>query len=402
MRKKVKVLFLICGICLITAACRPTTSETEETKKTYKELIDSIDLEKDTLSLKFSDMVNVNADVTPQSKYKDGLGIYEFEKEAMSFDTRGFIDRLNQYFGREEVFYEDSLEYLIETNAKSDEWKKYKVGGDVSKDGSSLTWSSDVEEYGPFRAMVADLLANRYPIYYTESELMEGEIKKLTSLFSDEFRDIENGHFRYIIINGEKDYKRIEDIYRKINIGLGENETDHVFDCYVNLTKPAREQKEVYGVTVCETIGTEKLPVLFMNKASYKNYDKKAIPETSRKGMADEVQTPVYNYICAIFDNLGNLQSVHMEKYVRIRDIPERVEHILDLRQVLDIIYEKVKDVKRPVNIYSIQLGYTGVVQEEGNGLEDYVYPVWEIQYYDSGPQTIETVYLDAVTGREL
>lgn len=402
MRKTAKILLLICGVCLTASACRPTASETKEIKKTYKELIDSIDLEKDTLSLELSDMVNINASVTPKSKYEDGLGIYEFEQEALGFDTKGFISRLNQYFGKEEVFYENSAEYLRETDAKGDEWQ-CKVVCNTAPQGSVAAWDNDIEMSESSSNLIVHLLANRYPIYYRESDLMEDEIKKIVHLFGDQFQNVDQGDFRYIIIDGEEGYKRIEDIYRKVDVGLKEDQTDKAFedDLYPG-GLVAKERKEVYGVEFRETIGNEKIPLISMNHASYKNPDKKSVPETSRESFGDEVWTPVDNKICGTFDSLGNLQSIYMEKYIRTREMPERVEQILDLRQVLNIIYEKVKGVKRPVNIYSIQLNYTGVVLEEGEELEDYVYPVWVINYYDSAVQGSAKIYLDAVTGREL
>lgn len=401
MRKTSKILFLICGVCLTMAGCRPTVSETEEIKKTYKELIDSIDLEKDILSLELSDMVSVDATITPKSKYENGVGIYEFEQEALGLDTKEFISRLNQYFGREEVLYEDSEEYLKETNA---EWggEQCKLYCHPDLQGSIAVWEDNINVSEAVTLLI-HLLAGRYPIYYTESDLMEDKIKKVVNLFDDQFQNVNQGDFRYIIIDGEEGYKRIEDIYRKIDVELKENQIDQTFenDLYPGgLT--AKERKEIYGVEFHETIGDEKIPLMSMNHASYKNSDKKPIPKTSREGLMDEVWTNVGNRICGTFDSLGNLQSIYIEKYIRVKETPERVEQILDLRQVLDIIYEKVKDVKRPVNIYSIQLNYTGVVLEEGAGLEDYIYPVWEIHYYDASTRSHVMVYLDAVTGKEL
>lgn len=393
MGKTVKIFFVVCMACL-TTACKATTSETEETKKTYKELLESIDMESDRLDIQLTDNLNIHADIIPKSSYENGLGVYEFQRETLSFSSEEFAKRLNKYYGKEQI---------VSSTQKGSALMDNEAHCSSGPSGSTATYfyNKEAQSYIDF---AVTLFGTKYPIYIKQPDEILAQADTIRQkVFYDQFPNMNEKCFQYIILAGEEDYNKLEKQYRNIHIGLKENDEDRLFtmDMWVGGTI-SEQKRSVYGAQCYEIVGNTNLFLKPINRASYKNTENRQIPETSYKSMGSEVITPIDNKLLIVFDDSGQLQAIYTAKYIRVNDTPEKTEQIIDLKKVIDILYEKMKNVKKPVNIYSIDLYYTGVIAEEGEGLEDYISPVWEIYYYDSSSKSRASIVLDAITGKEI
>jgi hypothetical protein len=396
MKKKIAVC-MICTTAVALVSCKPTTSITTESQSTYEELRESIDMESDVLTMQLTDMARIDASVTPESKYKEGLGIYEFTKEHLDMGLDGFIEQVNRYWGKEEVSYEDSGQYALEVTPADEDLPECRI---EYIDDMHAEFFNEPEISHDYLTFVTYLIEGKYPILSDSSEGVFDRGKELIQMFSGQFQNMDAENSYAVSIVGEEGYRKIEDIYGRIDVDDYDGRiVSTLFQMGGGI---AEERKDIYGIECYEMVGNEGIPLLPQIYASYVNTEQKTVPETSRQSYGDEVWTPCDNVIRAAFDGDGNLQALYINKDIRVESTPVRVEPVINLQEVTDFIYEKVKTVKTEVVVYSIQLYYTGVVVEEDGELEDYIYPVWEIRYYDSNSKSDVLLYLNAVTGKEL
>lgn len=368
------LLLIIAGAMLLTA-CKPTTKVTEEAELIYEEQLEKIDKNATYIDLDLSDAIRINAEITPFSDYGEELGIYEFQRQLLGVDTDTVLDNINKCRKKEDV---NAEEIIIS----------------VGTDASVVGYGDLSEEQMNYATLSSSLLDMKIPLNaYIRPQFTESA--KVQEEFSGYFTNLNS-----ITVCGIETEKEYEEVVSQLTLyggqdvmsSVGKNIHDIESKCFTGF----------YVVKCYEMVGHSKIPLKELETSCYKNYKLKEIPKTSYARYDDEVFCDTYNYVQAAFDIERELQYFHMTKNVEIDENPVRLEKIVDVCSVIDYFYQKMKTSQSKMIVSNIELFYTGIVVEEEDGLEDYIWPLWKITYYMPNVGTCANMYINAVTGKEL
>ena len=425
MTKKILCVLLAGAVSVSFCSCKPATVETEEKVKEYESKLEKLDISGDkqedadisgntledtdisgnTLKVQLSDTASVDAIITPSAYYQGKIGIYEFERADLGFEEEEFLEKVNEYYGRQEVGYEDTSGYQLEVTSPDQDLEPTRINCYNVESGGYARYCRDAVNSENYYYFLLRLIDEGYPVYKqieTQDEGVPGNVKKLVDLINGS--DAGMGG-ELLSLTSEEEYLRMEAAYKRISDPSDDHSEEELetrlANMYETLEGDFQNHPPAYGVQCYELVGDTHIPLKNMNGCSYINRKGKEIPATSVEE-GGEVSAFTDNYIYMYFSENDELEVLDLSRQVKVSEKPVKEVEVIDARKVIDIFYQRVKAAKHPNILYSVQLQYSGVVKEEDGKLEDYIYPVWTVKYYDSTADTLVQIYLDGVTGEEL
>lgn len=396
MRKKQKLLGVAVLLLLALTACRKTTSVTKDDEQDFQDRIEALEISGNHVTSELIKNVSIDADITPSSLYGETCGVYEFRLASLDITTEQMIDAMNEYFGEERVHYEDSEEYLLAANPDSEELPKIICYTD--KQGGSASYSRDVNELNAYSSFFWNVYNNDKEMVKTSgSEELEKKADKLRALFGDKFTFMKDTEAIYLEFSGKEDYEKLDE---KLKNDYWESKS--YLDFSIEEEPAFSQGKAAYAVFLYEMPGNGHIP-LKVGNCSFKDMSMKGLPETSEYGQNGEVYVNCDNYIMAYFDENLELVGVNVFRQCSVEETPVKQAEMLDAGQAVEKACEILKSQSVPVKIIQVTLSYTGVIREEDGKLEDYLSPVWEVEWSCPALENVaSTVRVDAVTGEVL
>lgn len=370
-------LIILLEGCVGSTEFEGTTEGENESDKVIVEKLDEKEINSERINIWLSDNIQIDADITPYDRYKNGLGSYNFETvDYYKYDDPnclteyGITQAYNKFFSVEDN-ENITISGLNCTINPEDMYFKHNAFAReltyMSVKNTQLTKEVSKELLSMANAKAEELCK----AFQNAGYLRLGTYYKL----------------RYI---DEATFIPFDEYYVQMNdTGLN---TD-----YDNI----RNSKEAYFNIV--TYGMiEDIPI-FNDSIYFEEED------SSKMSKNYGNFPPSKNYALATFseiecsiDTLGNVIELQICDNVKVGDKIKDYTNIIDINKVLEVVKEKFDKYNSYIRVSNIELAYEGIISEElnDNGIRKQVLePVWVIRYVGDGSST--KMAINAITGEQ-
>lgn len=397
------ICVILTGILVLLTSCSSPTGELQDASGEVK--ITSQDLEQEHIKLKLLEKVSVDADITPYSKYKDGLSAYYLSPHTDNHkktDIKAYRKNpvlFNQSAEKVKKLIEefDGGKFSLEEKVKVEkEWIKYVVSyrnASGEKKQMNCTFANDKGQFAGTE-------------FYLEGVGCSGEYSSIgkSTLKDDPFYKEESFSFAAC----DEVERKIRTLVEQIT-GRKLAEESYCIpiteERYHTVMKAEKEDEadfpysgEYYVVLMhfdIDGFPWKQMDIPMMEENGMELSDDIVLQEGQLFAREEWRQVAAYNadgLISLELDSFWYQGATYKEK--------EKVCTVEDILERTKTYFEDVL-LKEPVTIYNISIAYSSYFTEPEEGvIKNVVRPFWVVTYWD-GEQGTKLVF-DAYSGKYL
>ncbi|RKI25241.1 hypothetical protein D7V82_13565 [bacterium 1xD8-6] len=400
-RRTIISLMLIAGLLVLLASC---SSPKEEPQDTLRK-ISQRDLQLGHIKVELLEKVSVDADVTPYSKYKDGLNAYYLET---SFDNHG-ESNIKKYKKKPIIFNQDmaTVTNLVE---------KYTKGKFSASKSKINVLENDLQLFVP----------------YVNKAEKNGEIYSSWSLNSK--RQFAGTQFHFLSSEESSSYAELgTHILRNIPMYKKENLEFINYNTIIQQMQALAEQitgrkisDEIYCIPITEELYKQVTKILNMEQDElpylgeyyilimYFDIDglpwkliNYAMPEKNGMKLSDDVivnEGELYSkneWPLVVAYNVDGIIDLQLDSFFMLGEPYIEKKKVCTLQKVLEQTRGYFQDLllENSITVYDISLAYDSYFTDSNDGLiENVVRPFWTVKYWN-GEKAYQLVF-DAYSGK--
>ncbi len=396
------ISIIITGFLVLLVSCNG--SPKGESQDTLKK-VSQRDLENGHIKIELMEKVMVDAEVTPYSKYKNGLCIYYFEP---SIDNYGKSD-LKEYKKNPIIFNQDieKVTGMIE---------KYSKGRFLISKNKINVIKEDLELSLPF----TDDDGGQWNLYSSWHLNNTGQFAGTEFYFEPANTDEKYAQIGKGVLNDVPMYEDRDFEFAKCSMVAKDM---RIFAEYMTGRKISETMycvpvtEKLYNtVTDVQQIDREKIPYPGEYYTFIMYYDIDGLPWKSvnhtmaeKNGMklADDVavyEGELYSrneWPLVVTYNADGIMSLELDSFFKIGKPYKEKEQVCTPEKILEQVENYFQEtlLEAPITIYEISLAYDSYFTDPEDGLiENIVRPFWLVRYWD-GKKTVQLVF-DAYSGK--
>lgn len=446
--KRIERIVMLSFAIAVCTSCSPSPKQGKEETVTTDEMQDYFaaalseeEMEQSHLTLTLMENIYVDADITPYSRYKDGLNAYYISDyvEAENVYTEEALEERTTFCHWEAADFLNIFEKY--TNASFDLSEKIIqafVSGDDSNIGHmrlTLPVHKNEEEQGDdfnyyftwnwnwwinqgrtilpcftycdysYESNNINQFLNKIPAYIEEyipdcekNSLAFADAEKLGKELKDMLEDILGVtlHEEYTCIPvGSKNYETLLEILSEEE--LAEMRTVDSGEQVILQEFP--KENEYYSYGFLRDIDGFQWRELIIDLTVT---DDMVLSETVEAAHVDSFVTSLSEYEQKVCYDKDGIYEMHLYRTANIDELYKEREAVLDINQLLNVLRECYADqlILYPITIQNIEICYASYFSNPDEGMvRDEVQPFWIVTYYDSQYQTEVQKIIDAYTG---
>ncbi len=399
--KRTIVEMVLASVLIFMTSCSSPKKESNG----ISSKVSQIDIENGHLKMELMEKVSVDAEITPYSKYKDGVNMYYFEP---FLDNYGKSD-LNEYKNRPVLFNQDIKEITKLIQEYSD-GTFYTLKNDIK------IIKQDLELSIPFMADDGEK-RNLYGIWYLneDGQFVGTEVYFKSAKTDEKYAQIGKSILDDVPGYEEKnfefaDHNTISNEIRTLVERITGRKISEKMYCV-----PVTE-KLYNAVTDVQEIDRDKMPYPGEYYTFIMYYDIDGLPwklinfsmkESKGVNLADDVKVfdgeliSKNEWPLVVTYNADGIMSLELDSFFKIGKPYKEKEQVCTPEKILEQveIYFQETLLEVPVTIYEISLAYDSYFTDPKDGLiENVVRPFWLVRYWD-GKKTVQLVF-DAYSGK--